>query len=415
VWPLLVGAVFSLTQLPSAPGIFYPDSTQYLARTYDLLGETPQDAREEAIQAFCDAYRHPRLISRGDGGDGARRADDCVERLRAQNGLAPDNRYGPGITRRGPPIVSERYEKIFSSRPAVAVLYAPGVAAFGARTGMWVTTLGWTVLGSVLIFLLLRVIGSSAGAAILGQILFLALPIRYWTMAPLAEGMTLALIALCLLGIAYTMTHRTRRGLILMTAGFGLGCFVKYSQFLLFALAVAGTAVVAILLARRHRRPTRALLLVTAASVCFAVLHLAVAKALNWPGGTETMQDLATQHFRQPDVADPVGRWMRTNAHFWAAWILEQLRAPLMILAWTAATWGIIRSRTPVGFAIIATLLAGIGNQIGHPNTSQADRLYLVAWLLTVCGLPLLIDALTRENTSIGSASPVGDRSSHAA
>jgi hypothetical protein len=107
------------------------------------------------------------------------------------------------------------------------------------------------------------------------------------------------------------------------------------------------------------------------------------------------MQDLSTRHFREPDVADPVFRWMKTNLHFWTWWIAEQLRAPLMILSWAVAAWGVLRSRSVIGFALFATVLAGLGNQIGHPDASQADRLYLVAWLLVVCGLPLISDHLT--------------------
>jgi hypothetical protein len=398
VWVLAIAGLFALVQLPAAPGTFYPDSTQYLAQTYDLLGETPQAGREKTIQAFCDAYRRPRLINLGERfgynpGPGALKADECVKKLQAQNSLPTDNRYGPGITR-GPAILSHRYEDIFLSRPAVAIFYAPGVAAFGPRMGMWLTTLAWTLLGGMLVFLLLRVIGSSIGAALLGQVLFLILPIRYWTMAPLAEGMTLTLVVLCLLGVAYVMTHRTRRGLILLAAGFGVGLFVKYSQFLLLALALAGTAAIAALVARRAGRPVRLLLLVAGVSVLAAVAQIAVAKMLAWPGGAESMQDLATKHFREADVTGPVTRWLRTNAHFWTWWIAEQFRAPLMIVTWATAAWAVMRSRTVIGFAVFATVLAGLGNQIGHPDASQADRLYLTVWLLVVCGLPLLIDNL---------------------
>jgi hypothetical protein len=396
---LAVAALFSLVQLPSAPGTFYPDSTQYLVQTYDLLGETPQAGREKTIQAYCDAYRRPRLLNLGERSGynpkpGVRKAQECVRKLHTQGSLPTNNRYGPGITR-GPAILSHRYEDIFLSRPAVAVFYAPGVAAFGPRMGMWVTTLAWTLLGGVLVFLLLRLVGLSVGGAVLGQVLFLVLPIRHWTMAPLAEGMTLTLVVLCLYGVAHVMIHRLRRGLILLTAGFGLGLFVKYSQFLLFALALAGTAVIAAMSARRAGRPVRVLLLVAGLSVLAAAAQLTVAKLLDWPGGAESMQDLSTRHFREPDVADPVFRWMKTNLHFWTWWIAEQLRAPLMILSWAVAAWGVLRSRSVIGFALFATVLAGLGNQIGHPDASQADRLYLVAWLLVVCGLPLISDHLT--------------------
>ncbi|MEV8503805.1 hypothetical protein AB0368_03125 [Actinoplanes sp. NPDC051475] len=46
----------------------------------------------------------------------------------------------------------------------MAVLYAPGVALAGARTGMWATTLIIVLLGSVLVFLMLRTLGCGTGA-----------------------------------------------------------------------------------------------------------------------------------------------------------------------------------------------------------------------------------------------------------
>ncbi|GAB1690506.1 hypothetical protein KRM28CT15_23090 [Krasilnikovia sp. M28-CT-15] len=390
---LVVAALFSTAQLTAAPGKFYPDSTQYLAQTLDLLGDTPEAGREATIQAYCDAYRRPRLIPSLLGRtseEAAGAADACLRKLHAQDHLATGNHYGPGITR-GSAILSPRYEKIFLSRPGVAVFYAPGVALLGARMGMWVTTLIWTLVGSLFVFLLLRVVGVSVPLAVLGQVLFLILPPRYWTMAPLAEGMTLTLVALALLGVAYTMTGRTRLGPCLMAAAFGCGLFVKYSQFLLFAVALAGTAGLAAVIARRAGRPTRGLLHVIGVSTAAVIVLYAVPKFLGWPGGAESMQDLATEHFRQPDVPDPAYQWLRSNVHFWIFWIGDQLRAPLMITTWLVAAWGVVRSRTVIGFAVFAALLAGIGNQAGHPAASQADRLILVAWLVTVYGLPLLL------------------------
>ncbi|BFU45965.1 hypothetical protein [Krasilnikovia sp. MM14-A1004] len=409
VWVVLVAVLFSAAQLTAAPGRFYPDSTQYLAQTLDLLGVGRAAGREQTVQAFCDGYRRPRLAAHlltGGSPQADRAADDCLRTLHADNRLATGSRYGPGITVRGAAILSPRYERIFLSRPGVAVFYAPGVALLGPRMGMWFTTLIWTLAGSVLVFLLLRVVGVTVPLAVAGQVLYLILPQRHWTMAPLAEGMTLTLVTLGLLGVAYTMTRRTRPGVVLMVAAFGGGLVVKYSQFLLFAAALAGTAALALVAARRAGRPARPLLVVIAVCTAAAIVLWAVPAALGWPGGAESMQDLATEHFRRPDVPDPALYWLRANARFWILWVADQLRSPLMIITWAVAAWGVVRSRTVVGFAIFAALLAGFGNQAGHPTASQGDRLILLAWLLTVYGLPLLPAAGQRPGTAPPAARP---------
>jgi hypothetical protein len=390
---LTVVALFFLIQLPHAPGRFYPDSTEYLTQVYGMLGDGRQEGREKAIQAFCDALRHPSLLLAPVGSDQAERAeaaDECVARLRAQNDLGPDTRYGPAITD-GDPISSARYEAIFLSRPGVALLYAPGVVVAGPRMGMWLTALVWTGISSVLIFLLLRRLGVSVEVGLLGQVLFLVLPIRKWAMAPLAEGISLTLVTACLLGAAYVLTCDRRRGFMLLAVSFSMGAFVRYSQFMLFAAALAGTLLIGMLLAHRVGRSVSDIAVMTGASVAALTAIFLLSRVLGWPSGTDAMQNLLTDHFRCPNVADPVGAWMTTNIEFWPVWLAEHLHEPFLFVTWVAGAWGVLRSRNPAAFVVLATVPAGLANQVGQPDVTQGDRLYIAAWLVAVYGLPILV------------------------
>ncbi|KUL31466.1 hypothetical protein [Actinoplanes awajinensis] len=389
-----MAALFTLVQLPYAPGNFYPDSTEYLTQVYGMVGDSPAEGRDKAIRAFCDQYRNKSLVLDPVGYKpkaGAKAAKNCVKRLHAQDAQGPGTRYGPAITR-GASIPSTRYEDIFLSRRGVAVLYLPGVVILGPRAGMWLTALFWTLLGGVLVFLLLRRLGTSPGVAVLGQVLYLILPMRKWTMAPLSEGITLGLLMTCLLGAVYLLTGDRKRGLWLLAAGFGVGLFVKYSQFLLFAAAMAGIlAIVWLVQRRRAEAPAPGLTLTLGAAVAAAAAMFLFSKLFGWPGTADTMQDLLTEHFRQPDVADPFGGWLNTNIDFWRIWLAEQLQEPFLLVAWAAGAWGVFRFHRPAGYVLLATLLAGLANQVGHPNVSQGDRIYTAAWLLTVYGVPLLV------------------------
>ncbi|MFC7275487.1 hypothetical protein ACFQS1_15970 [Paractinoplanes rhizophilus] len=398
VWVVVVAALFTLVQLPYAPGNFYPDSTEYLTQVYGLLGDSREQGREKAIQAFCSQYRRPSLVIEVAGSDPAQRdraGDSCVKRLHAQNGEGPGTRYGPAITR-DRSIPSTRYEDIFLSRPAVSLFYLPAVVVAGPRAGMWATTLAWTLLAGVLAFLLLRRLGMPLPLALLGQVLLLILPMRNWMMAPLAEGMTITLMMACLLGAVYALTGNRGRGVALLATGLAVGTFVKYSQFLLFAVALAGVLGLVLLFARRRgeRLPDGSGMVIAVALAAAAGMFL-LSRGLGWPGGADTIQDLLTDHFRQPDVAEPVGTWLSVNGEFWQQWLAGQLQEPFQVVAWAAGVWGVLRLRTTAAFAVLAALPAGLANQFGHPNITQGDRIYTAAWLVVVYGIPMLLHTFT--------------------
>jgi hypothetical protein len=408
---LLVATIFTLLQIPRGPGYASPDMAQYLNQTYTLLGDSPGEARDKTIKVFCANWGRPHLFDVSATGPydpaAARKSEaNCVDRLHEQDDLAPGTKYGPAITK-GDGIVSPRYEAIFLSRPAIAWFYAPAVALLPDRLAIGLTAIALVALAGVLVFLMLRALGVATGFAALGQALFYLLPIGTWSIDPRGEAPVVLLTVVAMLGAVYVITNRTRLGVTLMAGSFLLGVFVKYSQFMLLAAALAGTATLALLFARRAGRPIRPLLIVLGVAVVATVINFLSAKVFGWPSGTDSMQDLVTGHYVRPDVPDPVAQWLERNRYYWVWWIVEQLRAPLVLCSWLLGAWGLWRSRSSGAFIVVAAVGCGFLNQTGHPNPSQADRLIITVWMVVVCGLPLLLNHLVEQRRKPGTGPAV--------
>lgn len=395
VWALAVAGAFALCQLPAAPGQLTPDSAQYLAHSLTILGHQSGEARDLALVELCASrHRADRLVNlsptgRVADGAGAAAAADCVARERERGPSHP------------------RYEAIFRSRPGVALAMAPGVWLLGPRWGLWATSLLWTLAGALLAFHLLRVAGLASPLAALGEALFLALPSGRWAMAPLAEGPTLALAMVALLGAAHLLAGRGRLGAGLLAAALAAGLTVKYSQFLLLAACLSLAAGVGWLLGRRAGEPTGRLARLAVASGAGALAIAATARLLGWPGAGESAQDLLTSHFSRPDVVSPAYQVARLNAYFWSWWAVQQLAAPLAVASWLVSGWAAWRAR-PLGLALLGAAAAGLANQAGHPVASQGDRLYVLVWPVVALGLPLLVDQLGVVARSARDAHPNG-------
>jgi len=78
-----------------------------------------------------------------------------------------------------------------------------------------------------------------------------------------------------------------------------------------------------------------------AVTTAWAVAAAAGAKALRFPGVSETLQDTFTQYFTRPDVADPWRRLVELNLNYWTRWVQEQARAPWLLLVLAAAVWAL--------------------------------------------------------------------------
>ncbi|MFH9978204.1 glycosyltransferase family 2 protein [Streptomyces sp. NPDC017179] len=220
------------------------------------------------------------------------------------------------------------------------------------------------------------------------------LPCGTTAMRPMTEGLMLALTLAALWGCSLALDGRVRAGTVLV-AGALLALFaVKHSQalFLGLSLAAAGAAV-AVRRWTRRRPAGRGVLAVTAVACGAAVGTVLLARALRYPTGTDSVQDLLTGHYALPDRDRPWPELLRLEGSFWLEWLRRQLWQPLFAALLAAGAWGALRRRGAFGLFVVATALTGFLTQAAHPDiTVWGERLIVVAWLLPVVGVPLLLE-----------------------
>jgi hypothetical protein len=397
VLTLLAAVIFVLCQLPAAPTPLTPDSTEYLLHTLTISGLTADHARLEAERAFCSGQDPQRLLSLTPSGatppDGAKAVAACEKRLRGEYARPHDTKFGPAITT-GQVIQSKRYEDIFASRPGIAAMFLPGVSLWGPRWGMWATVLVCTIIGGLLTYALLRLLGIRPVPAVSGPVLYFLLPTAKWSMLPLGEAPALALSLAVLIGGVLIAQGRHQPGMAIFVSAMAIGFFVKNSQFMLLGLGIATGAAIT---ARATSTARRSLVVLASTGLAAALLELAGTKLMGWPGVGETLQDLLTSHFAKPDVADPYLGWIAASVHFWAWWLVQQANAPLVVVIWVAAGWTLIRYRARLGLVFLGAALTGLLGQAAHP-APQADRLYVLMWIMVIVAVPLLIDEMARRS-----------------
>ncbi|WP_404815477.1 hypothetical protein [Streptomyces thermolineatus] len=424
-WSLLLAVVCALCQLPTWIGRESPDTRSYLSYSLRVLG----DSREEATARTVDYYCHSRAVAstrpraadpRGLGRSSGylRERTSCERDLaaRVKRRTAEGNTAGMVA-----PFTGSRFAAIFEARPGYPYVLAPFIACFGVVWGLWAASVVLTVLGGVVVLLVLRAAGAPAPVALVGQGLYYALPSVLETMRPMAEGATLLCTGLVLLGCVRALRGRARSGAALVAAALAAQFWVKYSQGLLLAGCLA--AAYAVLVARaalrdraavrdrvvrgravrereqgrergpgRRRAPEGAGML--AVLLALAAVTAAGPHLLGWPGSSESMQELLTDHFNKPDVTDPWPLFVELSLHFWADWLRRGLMAPLMLFALGVSAWAVLRYDRRTGAVVIAAALAGVLNQAGHPDIVIGPRLIVLVWFLPLIGLPLLLQLL---------------------
>ncbi|GIJ33121.1 hypothetical protein [Micromonospora sediminimaris] len=373
------------------------DAYRYASATLELLGETPADAQQAALAAYCrdqarsDARRaavNPLTIDKPPRM--AQRVRDCIAK------------YPDGLTPNKP-----RYEAIFGDRPGYPILAAPLVAVLGVNAGLSVTSVLCTAIGGLIVARLLRELGAPVHLAVAGQVAYYGSPIGWWGSYPLTEGPVMALTVAALLGAWWLTRRRIMAGTVLLVGAVAVGATMRHSTFLLVAAGLTAAALLAAATSRQHRHAGTFLLAGVGAAAATGIA--VTAKVLNLAGAGETLQDKFTDHFTRPDVADPWRRLVDLNVNFWPQWLQQELRAPWLLAGLALGAWALMRRDRALAWVTLAVAGTGLATQVAHPVTGQGDRLYIAMWLVPVVGVPLLLASRRDAPTTGGSSSWAAD------
>ncbi|MEU9456326.1 hypothetical protein [Streptomyces sp. NPDC048277] len=401
-WVLVLAAVFAVLQLADVTGRDTPDSKNYVSYALTLGGAGKQEAAAETVDWACAGKAS---TAERDQSVNVLRfhapspAGKVFAECRASELRRVDRRLAAGQTDGHiVPFVAPRLRAIFEVRPGYPVFLLPFITVFGVTWGVWLASVLVAGVGGALVFLVLRTVSVPVPLALTGQALYYVLPVGTTAMRPMTEGLMLALTLAALWGCALALTRRARVGICLV-AGALLALFtVKHSQalFLGGCLAVAGAAVT--LWRRRNGgTPGRGVAAIAVAGCVAVVGTLLLVRLLHYPSEAESMQDLLTNHYTHPDRAHPWPEFLHLESAFWVEWLRRQSMAPLFLSALAAGVWG-ARRRPAFGVFLLAAAGTGILTQAAHPDINiWGDRLFVLAWLLPVVGVPLLLEPLVHR------------------
>lgn len=400
---ILIAVVFAVLQLANVTNRDTPDTKNYLTYALNLSGHSKQQAAALTIDYVCAGKAS--VARRNQAVDVVRfhRASPTrrvLAECRREQWRGVSARLAAGrTTGHAVPFMPPRFMRIFEARPGYPVLLVPFVTVLGVTWGLWASAVTVTVAGGVLVFLLLRTLRTSTGAALTGQALYYVLPCGTTAMRPMTEGLMMAVTLAALWGCALVLEGRARAGTWLAGGSLAVLFTVKHSQALFLGLCLGASCVV--LLARRRRwdGPLRTLGVVAGCGVLATVL---LAKALHYPSQSESVQDLLTGHYARPDRVRPWPEFLHLEAAFWIEWTRRQLWEPLFLAAVVAAGWGALRRHRAFGVFLLAAAGTGVLNQAAHPDINVwGDRLIVLLWLLPAVGLPLLLDAVVRPGARV--------------
>jgi hypothetical protein len=376
--PVIVGVLFLGIQFLASPSVDPSNDTyRYAIMTLRVLGESRASAEAQALRAYCRENaawqaRRQRVdpVSFESVYPTQESVNACEER--SAHGLAPTD---------------PRYRAIFESRWGFPVLAAPMVAVLGVNDGLKCTSVLMTMLGGLAAYATLRILGLRRDVAALGQAFYYASPIGVWGSYGLTDGPSVTLSMGVLLGAILVVRRRYRLGTSLVGGSILVGCFVRYSSFLIICFAIVAASLLSLLIDHRSRTP---MLMLLGLASTGAVALATAARLFAWPGPGETLQDTFTGHFTRPDAADPLGKLLGLNLEYWTQWSQEQLRTPWLLVAVAVGSVMLLRRHGAFGRIGVAVAMTGFLNEVAHPVGDQGDRLMIQVWVAAALGLPLL-------------------------
>jgi hypothetical protein len=356
-----------------------------------------------AALLFTVRYSGPERVTSGDSFWYLRQAmiftgvDAETARVRAEALIVEDyNRAGADqgersrLTSYDTTPAKPRYRAIFDSRPGYPLFAAPFVAVLGPWTGMMAATLVLALVAAVLAYLAVWLASGLRLAGILASALLFVLPAGFWMSRMLVEAGVVAGMLAVLLGAMLILRGRLGGVPLLMAALVWLFAARSASGMVMSLVLLAAGGLGLALPGRRRTaapiagpRPGHRL----GAALIAGVGGLGVAgwgllsAVLGLPGFGETVQDYATVHFRDPDVAAPISWLIGKNVAFWPSRLSADLTGLVGPVALLAVLGVFLLRMRPVAALWILTGLTGVAMVVAHPVPSQYERLMMPLWI----------------------------------
>jgi hypothetical protein len=265
------------------------------------------------------------------------------------------------------------------------------MSALLGRQGFIVATVMVAVLDGILIMFLVRLLGGSWAEQLVAGGAFLLLPSGFWSTRLLSDGTMLAGLLVTVCGSILLQRGMRRPGVGLILVGLG-GVFVTKSANLVgLALALLGAGAAIAWLSKGPDKRNGYLL----GGLASAALLLATTSGilLGWPGVETSVQDMLTDHFQRPDVADPWSSLARANLQFWPDLLTQLLHSPVLVLGSLAAlVWLAVRLRM-ASIPVLLVGLSGIPLLVVHPVVTEWDRLLVPIWVPVALAIGLALPA----------------------
>ena len=288
------------------------------------------------------------------------------------------------------PITSDRYARIFTTRPLYPLLTAPLVNddVRGIAAALRAITLACCVAVGALAYGGVRRSGGGRTAGFAALVALFLLPSGFWMTRLDAEAPMMVGLLAVIWGLLAWRVGRTS-GLAWAAAGLAWTFGAKSANGFAVALTlVVGAGLAVVFDARGARRRNLAVVALGALGVLGWVVASA---ALRLPSFTDTLQDLATRHFVLPDVADPWRYLRQRDVRLFRSetWTVIRLGWPwLLTLAGIGAIIAQLRWRAIPWLSVGAT---GVLAVMAHPLSSEYQRLVVPLWLPVAAGIGLLI------------------------
>ena len=377
LWPLIIALLFLLIQCYLAPNSALDvDSAWYAQLAYQYLGHSAQEAHHLAEIIWCN--------------------NDPIKGCMAK--------FADHFT----PTGSARYAAIFDTRPGYPLAVAGLTSIIGnLRLALWLIPMVCTLLAGLGVYWLLRLLGLVPALAATGQVLFYVLPTGTWGVHALTEGPITAGCVATILGGVLLARGRFAWGTVLLVLGLGSMTVIKYST----GLPLAGLLLLAAIVCWWHREADRrGLAILGGISLLTVAVVLYVSQELGLPGFSDTAQDLFTNHFDKPDVPNVLGRMIGANGSYWAQFFTIDSNNALLLAGLVVGLTALFRHHRVAATLVLANSLLGFALAVAHPDAMAGNRLYLLAWLGVVIGVPVFAHRTTttrRESTASAAKPPV--------